>query len=141
VHLYIQEVPCPWYLKKNKAILSLFEAPIKKKIMKDRFQDPTLTFTEVIAFIDQKYEFSPTFFKNGDVLNEAGQNNGSCKVLAFAQMHNLPADQTLNLFGDYYRIDVLLYPDGTDHQNIRNFIKHGWAGVSFASAPLSPRLS
>ncbi len=46
-------------------------------------------------------------------------------------MNRLTPEQTLQLFGDYYRIDVLQNPDGTDHQNIRNFIKFGWNGIAF----------
>ena len=38
--------------------------------------------------------------------------------------------QTLRLFGEYYRD---LTPNGSDHQNIRNFIKYGWPGVTFNS--------
>jgi hypothetical protein len=34
---------------------------------------------------------------------------------------------------------VLKNPDGTDHQNIRNFMKHGWDGVRFEGEPLKPR--
>lgn len=34
------------------------------------------------------------------------------------------------LWGQYYR-DVKASPDGTDHQNIRNFMKYGWEGVPF----------
>ena len=36
----------------------------------------------------------------------------------------------LQLWGQYYR-DVKANPDGDDHQNIRNFMKHGWEGVPF----------
>jgi hypothetical protein len=36
--------------------------------------------------------------------------------------------QVLRLFGEYYRD---LTPNGQDHQNIRNFIKFGWPGVTF----------
>ena len=93
-------------------------------------------FAELIAYIDQNYAFSPTRFVNGEAVNEAGQNNGSCKVFSYAKMHGLDAQQTLHCFGDYYRKDVLSNPEGTDHQNIRNFIKFGWEGVKFEGEAL-----
>jgi len=94
-------------------------------------------FKEVIAAIDTSYSFSPTAFKNGDTYNEAGQNNGSCKVFAFGKLNTLSKEQTLQLFGDYYRVDVLESPDGSDHQNIRNFISHGWEGIEFEGDALA----
>jgi len=42
----------------------------------------------------------------------------------------------LALFGDYYRSDVLKNPEGSDHQNIRNFMHKGWAGVTFKGEAL-----
>jgi len=88
-------------------------------------------FAEVIEYIDSNYAFTPTRFTNSETVNEANQNNGSCKIFYFAQMNQLTPEQTLQLFGDYYRIDVLQNPDGTDHQNIRNFMKYGWDRISF----------
>jgi hypothetical protein len=48
--------------------------------------------------------------------------------------------ETLTCFGDYYFIEVLQNPEGTNHQNIRNFIKTGWKGIHFDSIALIPRL-
>ncbi len=89
----------------------------------------SVTFNATIAVIDAHYDFTPTAFCNGELQNEAGQNNGSCKVFSFAKLHNLTAQQTLHCFGTYYRDDVLKHPQGTDHQNIRNFIRTGWTGI------------
>ena len=97
------------------------------------------SFEDTIATIDQNYNFTPCEFKNGDLINAENQNNGSCKIFAFALLHNLSEQQTLHCFGDYYRIDVLKNPGNTDHQNIRNFIKSGWSGISFNSSPLTPK--
>lgn len=97
----------------------------------------TVSFQEVLALVDSIYEFTPTGFKNGFTYNEADTNNGSCKVFSFAQLHQLSANETLNLFGDYYRVDVLEHPDNEDHQNIRNFIKFGWSGISFDGEALT----
>ena len=91
----------------------------------------SITFPEVIEYIDARYDFTPTQFSNGIIVNEAGQNNGSCKIFSFAKLNLLTAEQTLALFGDYYRLDVLGNPDGTDHQNIRSFMLKGWEGIHF----------
>ncbi len=96
----------------------------------------TVSFDEVIAAIDECYRFTPTAFKNGEAHNEAGQNNGSCKIFAFASLHNLNEQQTLHCFGDYYRVDVLQNPQGDSHQNIRQFMQHGWSGISMPEGVL-----
>jgi hypothetical protein len=88
-------------------------------------------FTDTIAVIDANYDFTPTAFKNGELMNEAGQNNGSCKLFAFAQLQNLTPAETLACFGAYYRDDVLKHPEASDHQNIRNFMQYGWGGISY----------
>ncbi len=99
----------------------------------------TITFPEVIAYNDEHFDFTPTRFKNGTTVNEAGQNNGSCKIFSFAKLKGLTQAQTLALFGDYYRVDVLGNPEGTDHQNIRNFIQHGWEGIQFDGEALKEK--
>lgn len=99
----------------------------------------TITFPEVIAHIDAHFDFTPTRFTNGTAVNEAGQNNGSCKIFSFAKLRGLSQAQTLALFGDHYRVDVLGNPNGTDHQNIRNFILHGWEGIQFDGEALKEK--
>lgn len=96
-----------------------------------------IQFKDVIAFIDEHYDFTPIKFTNGNTINEANQNNGSCKIFSFAKLNDLSKEETLNLFGEFYREDVLKNPEGTDHQNIRNFIKSGWEGISFEGKALS----
>ena len=100
-----------------------------------------VSFDETIAVISENYHYQATEFSNGlnaDILiNKAGTNEGSCKIFAFAQLHQLDQQQTLNLFGDYYRLDVLNDPEGTGHQNIRNFMKYGWEGICFKSKALT----
>ena len=95
-----------------------------------------LVFSEVIAYIEENYHFTPTAFKNGNQYNEAGQNSGSCKIFAFAQLQNLSQAQTLQLFGSYYQ-DVLNTPEAEDHQNIRNFMISGWNGIAFEGEALT----
>lgn len=99
----------------------------------------TIQFEEVITYIDEHYDFTPTSFKNGDTMNEAGQNNGSCKVFSFAKLQELSKEEVLALFGEFYREDVLKNPEGTDHQNIRNFMKYGWEGISFEGEALKEK--
>ena len=95
-------------------------------------------FSEVIKFIETYYNHQPTAFKNGDAYNEATQNQGSAKVFAFAQLNNLGEADTLYLFAEHYQ-SVLDNPNGTDHQNIRQFMANGWAGVVFEEKALSPK--
>ena len=93
------------------------------------------TFSEVIALIEADYTHHPTAFKNGDAYNEATQNQGSAKVFAFAKLHNLSAADTLYLFAEHYQA-VLATPTETNHQNIRQFMQHGWAGIAFEGEAL-----
>ena len=97
----------------------------------------TIDFNDTMAVIDSHYTFAPCAFRNGEHYNESGQNAGSCKLFAFAQLHSLTQQQTLDCFGQYYRHDVLKNPHGDDHQNIRNFITLGWEGISFEDSPLT----
>ena len=96
----------------------------------------TIEFNDVITLVDSAFVFTPTAFTNGDVKNEANQNNGSCKLLALGQHLNLNQAQTLALFGRFYREDVLNNPNGDDHANIRNFMETGHEGVVFETFPL-----
>jgi hypothetical protein len=95
-----------------------------------------VSFQESIAVIAENYQYTPTRFSNGGVVNEAGANEGSCKLFYFAQLQGLTPEQTLALFGDYYWQDVLQNPDGTNHGNIRAFMKQGWAGVVYEGVAL-----
>jgi hypothetical protein len=96
-----------------------------------------ITFAETIATIEANYEFIPSAFQNGNQQNGAGENSGSCKLFAFAKIQQLTQSETLACFGAYYTEDVLKNPEGTDHQNIRNFMKTGWDGIAFYGEPLT----
>lgn len=100
----------------------------------------TITFTQTIALIDQHYDFSPVAFDNGELHNAANQNNGSCKIFAFGALHQLSEPQTLHLFGEHYQA-VMDSPTGGDHQNIRNFLVTGWAGIRFSAPALQRKIS
>ena len=101
----------------------------------------TIEFDDVIKAIEDHYNYSATRFTNGSgdrtVINEAGTNEGSCKIFSFAKLHSLDKEQTLNCFGKYYREDVLQNPEGSDHGNIRNFMISGWQGIKFDGEALS----
>jgi hypothetical protein len=90
-----------------------------------------VSFAQTIAIISENYHYEPSAFRNGNTENSAGQNEGSCKIFAFAQLNDLTENQTLACFGDYYRVDVLENPNASDHQNIRQFMEHGWHGIEF----------
>ncbi len=108
------------------------------KQLQDALRTGPVAFSEVMQVIDEHYVFTPTAFRNGDVNNEVGSNNGSCKIFAFAQLHGLAEAATLNAFGDFYTQDVLQNPTGDDHANIRNFMRSGWQGIVFSGAALTP---
>jgi len=95
-----------------------------------------ISFSETIAVIEENYDFTPTSFYNGAQHNAVGENSGSCKLFAFAQLQNLTEAETLACFGAYYYEDVLKNPEKTDHQNIRNFMKTGWSGIQFEGTAL-----
>ncbi|MFV8356148.1 HopJ type III effector protein [Flavobacterium sp. XS1P32] len=96
----------------------------------------SITFTETIAVIEENYSFTPTAFENGLQHNTVGENLGSCKLFSFAELQELTPEETLACFGAYYFEDVLGNPNGTDHQNIRNFMKTGWDGIAFYGSAL-----
>ena len=95
-----------------------------------------ITFKETMQVIENYYTFNPTAFKNGDIINNAGENNGSCKLFAFAMHQELTKEETLLCFGEYYQT-VLEDKNGTSHQNIRNFMKTGFKGLSFENEALT----
>ena len=97
----------------------------------------TIEFDQVMATITENYDYTPVRFTNGAVVNEAGTNEGSCKIFAFAQLNALSEMETLALFGKYYRDDVMGNPAGDDHGNIRNFIIDGWLGIKFDDVALT----
>ena len=98
-------------------------------------KDHTVTFTQVIEFIENYYQHQPTAFKNGNVYNDKSQNQGSAKVFAFAQINELTEEDTFYLFAEHYQA-VLAEPNGADHQNIRQFMKNGWRGIDFEGQAL-----
>jgi hypothetical protein len=52
-------------------------------------------------------------------------------VKYFRRIAEIIREATLSCFGAYYREEVLGDLEGTNHQNIRNFMKSGWDGIAF----------
>ncbi|CEO41227.1 type III effector [Photobacterium kishitanii] len=101
----------------------------------------SVDFNDVIATISKHYHYQPVRFTNGlannMIINQAGTNEGSCKIFAFAYLHQLSQTETLACFGAFYRKDVLQHPQHTDHQNIRQFMLSSWEGITFDHFPLT----
>ncbi|MGS0525916.1 HopJ type III effector protein [Zobellia nedashkovskayae] len=108
-------------------------------IQKLKTDPETIEFSETMAVIDANYDFTPTAFTNGTLENAEGQNSGSCKLFAFAKEQKLSKDEVLASFGSYYYNDVLKDAEGKGHQNIRNFMKSGFDGLSFSQDPLKKK--
>lgn len=106
----------------------------------DSASSEIVVFQAVIRTIDAHYRFSPAPFETGidtpaRTANQRGENNGSLKVLAFAQRLRLDNTTTLRLWGEHYRT-VLSNPGGSEHPNIRAFMAGGWQGVRLDEDPL-----
>ena len=112
---------------------------LQKLLQKLNVEPELVESTETMAVIEEAYDLTATPFTNGQTVNDADQNNGSCKIFAFAQLNQLSIEQTLACFGQYYREDVLQNPTNDDHQNIRNFMVTGWSGIQFSSVALQPK--
>lgn len=95
-------------------------------------------FEDTLELISRYFDYSPAGFSNGPLRNEAGENEGSCKLFALGQFCNLTDAETLSCFGRHYR-QVLDEPAGTSHGNIRQFMATGWSGIRFDSQPLRLR--
>jgi len=103
-----------------------------------QLQAGTAKFSDVLAHIEARYQHTPTAFQNGAQHNAATENQGSAKVFSFAKLQGLDQAQTLSLFAEHYA-SVLATPEGTDHQNIRQFMQNGWDGVKFEGQALAEK--
>ncbi|MBN4080140.1 HopJ type III effector protein [Beggiatoa alba] len=103
-------------------------------------QPEMINFEDVIQVIDTNYTYTPSRFTNGQgkakIVNEAGTNEGSCKIFSFAQSNKLSKDQTLACFGKFYREDVLQHPEYNNHANIRTLIEHSLDAIEFDNTVL-----
>ncbi|ERJ59573.1 HopJ type III effector protein [Sphingobacterium paucimobilis] len=103
---------------------------MKESELRTLLQAEVFQFSDVLDLVEREYTYIPTAFKNGAIENGKDENQGSARVLFLGYLHGLSKEDTLRLFGEYY-VSVLNSPSGTDHQNIRQFIRYGWSAVSF----------
>lgn len=103
-----------------------------------QLQNGEAKFADVLAHIEAHFVHTPTAFQNGAQSNAATENQGSAKVLSYAKIEGLNQADTLSLFAEHYDA-VLNTPEGTDHQNIRQFMQHGWDGVAFEGKALQAK--
>jgi hypothetical protein len=104
-----------------------------------REKPESVEFDAVISGIDAGYDMTEVEFEVNGLKSAPGSNVGSAKLLSFGVLAGLSKEETLALFGQYYR-DVCANPSGDDHPNIRNFMQAGWDGVSFPwGLMLSPK--
>ena len=103
-----------------------------------QLEDGSAKFADVLAFIEARYQHTPTAFQNGTQLNAATENQGSAKVFSFAKLEGLNQQDTLKLFAEHYA-SVLATPEASDHQNIRQFMQNGWDGVKFEGEALAAK--
>mmetsp|Transcript_30269 Transcript_30269/g.41641 ORF Transcript_30269/g.41641 Transcript_30269/m.41641 type:complete len:221 (+) Transcript_30269:3-665(+) len=95
---------------------------------KVKLKELSPSFKETIELIDKHYNYFEVPFSCGDQYNKPNENTGAAKILSFGLMTKMNEAQTLSLFGEIYRD---MSPSGSDHPNLRNFAKYGWAKVSF----------
>ena len=91
-----------------------------------------VTLKETLAFIDEHYLYFEVPFKNGPLYSKPNENVGSAKIFSFALMTRMSEAQALSMFGEVYDA-VKATPAGTDHPNIRQFMKTGLKEVLFES--------
>ncbi|WP_160068537.1 HopJ type III effector protein [Sphingobacterium bovisgrunnientis] len=103
-----------------------------------QLESKQIVFKDVLAHIEENYNYTASAFTNGTQQNSASENQGSARVLFFAELNKLTKEQTLSLFAEHYDA-VLSTPEGTDHQNIRQFMANGWDAVQFDNDVLSAK--
>lgn len=101
-----------------------------------KIENKTIDFQGVLQTIAQYYDYQPVAFTNGLAHSDAGENEGSAKVFAFAKANQLSQVDTLKLFAEHYDA-VKATPHGDDHANIRNFMFYGWQGFLMAKNALT----
>ena len=78
----------------------------------ERLRRSEADFEDSIAFVNAHYDYTPTRFTNGlgsdAVVNEAGKNEGSCRLFALAHVNGLSESDTVQLFGRFYRAPRLV---------------------------------
>ena len=86
--------------------------------------------------------FSPTAFRVGvgseaESVNKVGENEGACRVLAFAKLHGLSKREALALFAQH-AAGVAADPGGSSHRNIRGLMAGGMTSLRFEPFAAQP---
>ena len=104
----------------------------------EKLNNNEIIFADVLAFIDDNYNYTPTAFTNGNQENTIDQNQGSAKVLAFAQLNDYTENDTLKLFAEHYKA-VIETKKKKKKNNRSQFMQNGWNGVSFENDVLTKK--
>ena len=82
-------------------------------------------------------------------INTSGNISGKCgtmkkgkattRCLPKKKAQSLTKEEALACFGAFYFEEVLNDPTGTGHQNIRNFMNHGFDGLAINGTALSEK--
>lgn len=67
----------------------------------------SLLFQEFLDLCDEQYEYGLIEFKNGQIKNNPGENDGSAKVLSYAALAEFDKDMTLKV-SSFVCFDVLI---------------------------------
>jgi len=110
------------------------------ELAEQEFGLANVKFAEVMAKLDECFDFEPTAYASGvgtgrETRNAAGTNSGSCKTFYFAKMRGLSEGAALRLFCEHYE-DVAKTPSGDSHANIRAFMENGYEGLTFEGEAL-----
>ncbi len=71
-----------------------------------QLQASTAKFSDVLAYIEARYQHTPTAFQNGAQHNAATENQGSAKVFSFAKLQGLDQAQTFKFICRALRICI-----------------------------------
>lgn len=108
--------------------------PVRDELLQ-AIKRPEHQFAETLAFIQRWFVVQPSAFVNNGLENSATENQGSCQVLALAELLALTAEQCLLCFGEHYR-QLANYPSDS-HLNIRQIVARGLQEIRFDTFPLT----
>lgn len=97
-------------------------------------------FASTLAFIERWYQISPSAYRNGPLSSTRNENQGSCQILALAQLWSLSLEQVLLCFAEHYR-SVQQDPTGSGHANLRRLMRDGLTDIEFEHFPLTNKES
>lgn len=89
--------------------------------LRDEETTRTIELNDVLEVLRSKYSWTNQTFRNGDLMNDEDENQASGLLLAWAVKNKLTSSQVMRCYGKFARE---LDPRGSDHQNIREVLKH-----------------